>query len=124
MTTVAIQHSKDEFTPKRPSQKLDWQHLHWRMANSKLREILESDDPFWITQQIRGYFSLLEKTHKKGIAGSLLGDTAVMVQIVFTDGETVHDRRMIHPHDFAQLNEAALVETGGEIWWEMRPFDV
>lgn len=49
--------------------------------------------------------------------------TAVTVQIILTDGEHIHDRRVIHPGDFASLNEAAQAETDGELWWEMRPFD-
>jgi hypothetical protein len=121
--TAVLQHSKDEFRPKRPTQKIDHQHINWRMANSKLADILASDDPFWITCQVRGYLGLLEAAHLMGTAGSLLTNAAVTVQIVLTDGEHIHDRRSIHPRDLANLNEAAKAETDGEMWWEMRPFD-
>lgn len=122
--TAALQHSKDEFRPRRPTQKIDWQHIAWRSANSKLADILASDDPFWVTCQVRGYLGLLEDAHLMGIAGSLLTNTAVTIQIVLTDGEHIHDRRSIHPRDLANLSEAAQAETSGELWWEIRPFDV
>ncbi len=122
--TAVLQHSKDEFRPRRPTQKIDWQHIAWRSANSKLADILASDDPFWVTCQVRGYLGLLENTHAQGAAGSLLTDTAVTIQIVLTDGKHIHDRRSIHPNDLASLNESARAETDGELWWEIRPFDV
>lgn len=119
-----IRHGVNEFKPKRPSQKIDRQRLAWRRANHMLADILSAEDPFWRTMQVRAYLGILEAAHAMGTAGSLLTHTAVTIHIVLTDGEHIHDRRIIHPGDLGRLNEAAQRETKGKLWWEIRPFDV
>jgi len=39
------------------------------------------------------------------------------VVVTLTDGEHIHDTRVIHPDDYGRLNEEAQSETDGELWW-------
>ena len=39
------------------------------------------------------------------------------IVVTLTDGEHIHDTRVIHPDDYGRLNEEAQTETEGELWW-------